>query len=327
MYIYRNLPLSLVWRFGWKNFAIFIGWGSLIYYINHNVTPIYLPFELIGTVGVAVTIFLSFKNSQSYDRQWEARKIWGELASASKILTNQLSIYISSTDKDLHSNSVKKIVYRQIAFLNALRLQLRNKFPHSREYKGAISVYYYGEANEKNWTEEVGKFLEESEFAKLKQKTNFALNVLNFQYIDFLWLKNKNLIDEIKQIELNKTIDKCIEAQGKCERIKSTPFPRQYGFFSKAFVWIFILMLPLSLIDINLKKIDYFVVFVGLNTLISWIFITLELVGDYSEDPFENFASDVPISSICRNLEIDLKSMIGNTDIPGKIKDENGYLM
>jgi len=83
----------------------------------------------------------------------------------------------------------------------------------------------------------------------------------------------------------------------------------------------------LSLIDINLKKIDYFVVFVGLNTLISWIFITLELVGDYSEDPFENFASDVPISSICRNLEIDLKSMIGNTDIPGKIKDENGYLM
>jgi putative membrane protein len=141
-------------------------------------------------------------------------------------------------------------------------------------------------------------------------------------------LKNKDHIGEFHQMDMNKTIDGCIESLGKCERIKSTPFPRQYAFFSKAFTWIFVLMLPLGLLgELNGVGIWNYSVFILLTTLISWIFITMELVADFSEDPFENFASDVPMSAICRNVEIELKTFLGETGIPDKISPRNGYLL
>jgi len=60
--------------------------------------------------------------------------------------------------------------------------------------------------------------------------------------------------------------------------------------------------------------------------LISWVFITMEIVGDNSEDPFENFINDVPMTAFCRTIEIDLREMLGETDLPPKIKPENDIL-
>jgi len=52
----------------------------------------------------------------------------------------------------------------------------------------------------------------------------------------------------------------------------------------------------------------------------------MEIVGDNSEDPFEGFVNDVPMTALCRTIEIDLREMLDETDLPEKIKPVNDVL-
>ena len=116
--------------------------------------------------------------------------------------------------------------------------------------------------------------------------------------------------------------------QGKCGRIKNTPFPRQYAYFSAVCTWIFIFLLPFGLVGEMAARGDSVAwLTVPLSVLISWIFITMETVGDASEDPFENFVNDVPMSALCRTIEIDLRQMLGETETPEPIAAKNDILM
>ncbi len=116
--------------------------------------------------------------------------------------------------------------------------------------------------------------------------------------------------------------------QGMCERIKNYPFPRQYASMSSYFVLIFIILLPFGLIpefsELGTNTVWYAVPF---SILIGWVFLMMELVGDYSENPFEGMANDIPMLSICRTIEIDLREILGEEDIPPKIKVKEDILM
>jgi len=136
------------------------------------------------------------------------------------------------------------------------------------------------------------------------------------------------LVDDFRHMEMMRVLEEFYNLQGKCERIKNTPFPRQYAFFSKIFTWIFILLLPFGLIG-EFAKMGHDLIWLTIpfSVLISWIFITMEIVGDNSEDPFENFANDVPMSALTRTIEIDLREMLGETDLPPKVQAVNDILM
>jgi len=117
------------------------------------------------------------------------------------------------------------------------------------------------------------------------------------------------------------TIKEFFSAQENCERIKSTPLPRQYGFFTKAFVWVFILMLPFGLVQ-----------HLGWGTLpiyfvLATIFMTTELIGSRTEEPFGQKLEDVAMSSICRKIEIDLRQQLGESSIPAPLEPKDGVLM
>lgn len=60
---------------------------------------------------------------------------------------------------------------------------------------------------------------------------------------------------------------------------------------------------------------------------VAWIYLTMELVGDYSENPFQGMANDIPMLSLCRVIEIDLREMLGETDLPPGIQVKNNVLM
>ena len=117
--------------------------------------------------------------------------------------------------------------------------------------------------------------------------------------------------------------------QGACERIKNTPFPRQYAYFSNVFVQIFVLLLPFGLLGEFSKLADGNGVWLNIpfSLLISWIFTTMEIVGDNSEDPFENYVNDVPMTAICRTVEIDLREMLGETQLPARMQPVNDILL
>jgi putative membrane protein len=117
------------------------------------------------------------------------------------------------------------------------------------------------------------------------------------------------------------TIKEFFAAQGRCERIKSTPLPRQYGFFTKAFVWVFVLLLPFGLVQ-----------HLGWGTLpiyfvLATIFTITERIGSRTEEPFERKLEDVAMSSICRKIEIDLRQQLGESSIPPFLEPKDGVLM
>lgn len=89
MFIYRNIPASVIFRFAWKYLLVFVTWSTLWLlihdYLHHCGTHVMIPFAPLGTIGVAVAFYLSFKNNQSYGRFWEARTVWGGIVNASRV--------------------------------------------------------------------------------------------------------------------------------------------------------------------------------------------------------------------------------------------------
>jgi putative membrane protein len=232
-----------------------------------------------------------------------------------------------------HSEEIKRyqkeLIYRHIAWVNALRLQLRRKSSFSIKLKKSLRSLSEGQPERKHWDEEVGPFLEKEEYCFLAQRANPATQMIRRQGEELRILQeDKKFIDEFRYMEMMRIQEEFYNLQGKCERIKNTPFPRQYAYFSQLFTWLFVLLLPFGLVG-EFAKMGHTFAFVSLpfSVLISWIFVTMEIVGDNSEDPFENFINDVPMTALCRTIEIDLRDMLGETDLPEKVIAEKGILM
>lgn len=136
--------------------------------------------------------------------------------------------------------------------------------------------------------------------------------------------KRAGLIDHFEHSDLTKHLVECIHHQGAAERIKSFPFPRHAN-FSIVFVHIFLVLLPFGLVREVGPSAPWLVI--PFSVLIGWVFYTMEQVGDSSENPFENAINDVPLSAICRNLEIDLRELLGETELPAKLQPVDEILM
>ena len=340
MFIHRNIPASIIFRFAWKYLLIFITWSSFWVFchdfFHHSDIHILIPFAPLGTIGVAVAFYLGFKNNQSYDRFWEARTIWGGIVNASRIWANQVLSYISAHhQKGQHGDSAtvtdvhRRLIYRHLAYINALRLNLRKPSTFSPNYVGAVKNYHFGTTERRDWDEQVKPFLSEGEYDTFCGVQNMPTQLLRRQSEDLQRIFERNgLIEDFRHVDMMATIRDFFQEQGRAERIKNTPFPRQYAYFSKIFTWIFVLLLPLAMVN-EFEKLGegYLWLTIPFSTVISWIFMTMEIVGDNSEDPFENFINDVPMTALCRNIEIDLREMLGETDLPPRILPVDGILM
>ena len=149
-------------------------------------------------------------------------------------------------------------------------------------------------------------------------KGNKASQLLSIQSSYLKALREKNLIEDFRHMELANMIKQFYTLQGKSERIKNFPFPRQYASVNLFFVWIFILLLPFAMLNIlsGMGNSLFVWLAIPLSVLVSWVFIMMELIGDYSENPFEGLYNDVPITSLARSIEIDIRQMIEETDLP-----------
>jgi len=141
-------------------------------------------------------------------------------------------------------------------------------------------------------------------------------------------LRKDNLIDDFRHMELQKVLNDFYIFQGQCERIKKFPLPRQYGSMSFVFVGIFIFLLPFGMVS-EFDKLGEFGVWLSIpfTILVAWVFLMMELVGDYSENPFEGLGNDIPMLALCRTIEIDLREMLRESDLPPPIEARNDILM
>lgn len=304
----------------------FLGW--------HWVAIPWVPIALIGT---AVAFYLGFKNSQAYDRMWEARKIWGAIINSSRAWSAMVNSYLQSSKHSAVEVSAfkAKLIYRHIAWLYTLREQLLVPTPWEhvslRRHFGTINI-------KRRETHGVGRFsdyLNQNQVAKYfadkaqwEHAANSATQIIGIQSNKLMLLKNEECLDLFHQIELQNVLNDLYAHQGQAERIKKFPFPRQFANSSFLLNSIFIFLLPLGMIGEFSKLGEYGVwLMIPFAILVSWVFIVMELVGDYSENPFEGLMNDIPMLSICRTIEIDLLQMIGESEIPEPIQPVNEILM
>ena len=135
-------------------------------------------------------------------------------------------------------------------------------------------------------------------------------------------------IDPLNYVELENLLVNFYEQQGKCERIKNFPYPRQFASINLFFVRLFVFMVPFGMLKEFEKLGDHMVwLTIPFSVLVSWVFSSMEKVGESTENPFEGGSNDVPITSMSRTIEIDLREMLDETDLPPAIQAVNNILM
>ncbi|MBT31984.1 MAG: hypothetical protein CMO01_20180 [Thalassobius sp.] len=300
----------------------------------------WLPLSIIAT---AVAFYVGFKNNSAYDRMWEARKIWGAIVNSSRAWGSAVKSFVDSnySDEDITDEQLfqikKKLIYRHIGWLYALRSQLLIITPWEHASQGFLvsskakrykEFFGLGLVKDEITETELHLFLPEEEYERMINYKNTATQIIDQQSQDLAELRSKNLINDFRHIKLQEILNDFYDHQGKCERIKKFPLPRQYGSIGAIFVGIFIFLLPFGMVSEFAKLGEYGIwASIPFTVLVGWIYIVMEIVGDYTENPFEGLANDVPMLSLCRVIENDLREMLGETKLPEDIKAKNGVLM
>ena len=341
MIVNKNLSLRDIFKFSGQHLIWLGPWMLIVataYYFTHwkFITIPWLPLSLIGT---AVAFYVGFKNNQAYGRVWEARQIWGGMVNDSRKLATMLKHYQSSETNKMDETELmlrKKIVFRHIAWLYQLRSQLM--VPAKWEHVSLSGIYgFYNQKRRINlfndFKEELDgleqqQYISKDEKAELEKFRNKAVHLLDKQTESIQELFQTGKINTMQQTELQSVVNCFYDEQGKAERIKNFPFPRNYASHSFVFTCIFIFLLPFGIVGELAKLGDAMIwMTVPLGTIVGWIYTVMELVGDYSENPFEGLRNDIPMLSVCRGIEIDLLQMYGETEIPKPIQAKNGVLL
>ncbi|MEH0156649.1 bestrophin family ion channel [Limibacter armeniacum] len=348
-------------RYSVKDMTLWTRWetsGFIAYsflavflYEELELTFLAVPWTPIALVGTAVAFILGFQNSAAYGRIWEARKVWGGIVNTSRtwgmktkdMVTNE---YATEPETEAELKEQKRIlVYRHIAWLTTLRYAMRqrkkwetfdNHFTN-REWSNAIHIPEKVLPIE----EALFPYLSPEELRYTMDKNNKSTTLLYLQSNHLRELKEKGLIWEFSFLELENLLQEFLTFQGQSERIKNFPYPRQYATLSYIFVMIFIILLPFgivpefskiatSLTD-NFPRISEVFTWLAIPfcTIVSWVFHTMQRIGVVGENPFEGTANDVPISTISRGIEIDLRQLLDEekSSIPKQFPENKNVQM
>ncbi|MEO1258563.1 MAG: bestrophin family ion channel [Bacteroidota bacterium] len=347
MYVKKNFSFRSIMQFTGHHLVWIGAWATFVTVVFEifHWDWIHVPWLLLSVIGTAVAFYIGFKNNQAYDRLWEARKIWGAIVNSSRAWGSAVKGFTSNyfsdnpyTDEELRCIR-EKLIYRHIGWLYALRSQLLlpTSWEHisqggmmKRATERRMKRFGVGLLDDEITSAELSNFLPKDEYQRLIDYKNTATQIIDQQAQDLKKLREDGIIDDFRHMELQTILYHFYEHQGKCERIKKFPLPRQYGSSSFIFVGIFIFLLPLGLVT-ELHELPHVPVWLTIpfTMLVGWVYMMMELVGDYSENPFEGLGNDIPMLSLCRVIEIDLLEMLGKSkaQLPPPIEAKQGVLM
>ena len=329
MYTGREIKTRIVLSFAWKPILFFIIYSTVLCTISSATgLTLGITFVPVGLIGTAVAFYVGFKNNSSYERLWEARRIWGSIVNASRTWGTYVSTYIQSPEMGAGSTK-SQLIHRHIAYINAVRIQLRAKSVWNDTHSTAHTIVEDQHIPaDSSMAEVLSRFVSKEEAAYFMSKKNPATHIMKAQAQQLEREFRAGRINELFFFQMMSVVQEFYAQQGAAERIKNFPFPRQYAYFSKVFVWLFILILPFGLTT-EFSKLGDGLLWLAIPSyvVIAWVFFTMEIVGDTSENPFENAINDIPMTSICRTIEIDLREMLEETDVPAPITAINNILM
>ena len=271
--------------------------GIAAYYIKAPIKDDLpnMPVGVPSFLGTAISVILSFKLNQSYDRWWEARKIWGSIVNDSRTFVIQLQSFLIKGNE----GEIRKISFRHIAWCFSLSQSLRG-------LKG---------------NEGLEKYLTQEDLTSITKHSNKPLAILQLNALHIAELKNGNKMDLKSFIQINDTMVNFSNAMGMAERIKNTVFPATYRIFLRLFIYVFVVTLSISLADTQ----GYFEI--PLLLVISCSFFLLEKTSALLQDPFSNKPTDTAMTAISTTIEINIKQLINETEIPQPSQPKGFYVL
>jgi putative membrane protein len=292
-----------VWRLLksiWLGVVAVTCYAALVFYLYQyeNWHFLVFPISIISVVGTALSLLLGFRTNSAYDRWWEARQVWGSIVNDSRTLVRQAISFVSNDipeKKDIISN----LAHLQIAWCYALNHSLRRE-----------PVLLHADLH-----------LSQEELNFIKAHDNIPNALLHLMQTRMTEVYSRGFIDHILFQSLDDTFTRLCDSMGKCERIKNTIFPTQYSFFVHMIIFLFTIILPMGLID-SIGRIAIPVTFI-----ISFLFFYVENISYTMQNPFENAPNDIPMTSLCRTIEINVLQLIEDPVLPEKILPKNGFIM
>ncbi|MEM6996747.1 MAG: bestrophin family ion channel, partial [Myxococcota bacterium] len=268
-------------------------------------TDVGIPFGAIGALGSALAIFLGFRNNTSYDRWWEARKIWGALVNDSRSWCRQAIAWTeAATEDSAHGTDAaalsRQLIHRHLAFVHGLALHLRK---------------------DPALLERVGEFVPPEEAARYAEVPNIPTAILIEQGKQVALARSRGQIEHFRHLEMDQLLTRLSDIQGKCERIKNTPLPRQYDAFPRWFTYVYGAVLPFGLAH----PLGWAAAPVG--AVITVMFLLLEGSGRAVENPFEGHRMDTPMTALAVTIERDLRAALGEPLPDAAQPDEVGALL
>ncbi|WP_068081532.1 bestrophin family protein [Novosphingobium rosa] len=243
------------------------------------------PFTLIG---LALSIFMSFRNNACYARWWEGRQLWGALVIECRTIARQVAT--------LSAGERERFVLGLCAFSAGLKARLRGD-----DEPGAIAAWWEGGS----WQEAI----------------NPTNGVVHEMGVASQRLLAQGALDPMRWTALEQHLAALSGIQAGCERIAATPVPFAYSLLLHRTAYIFCLSLPFALAG----ALGWWAVLP--SALVAYTFFGLDALGDQLEDPFGRDVNDLPLDAILRVIERDMLSALGRKDLPPVLKPVDNVLM
>jgi len=298
-------PLQIIRTIRWP-MLVLLGWDFLVV-IGEMVMHwswVSWPSIPLALYGAAIGLLLSFRNASTYNRWWEARTLWGAIVNKSRTFARQVLNTMSAGEgstaeqREEVAAVQRRLVMYQVAYVHALRLQLRKLDPLA----------------------EVARLLPDEETRTLTGETNAALALQKRMGEIVIAAQRKGWLDQWQWQAIDRSLDSLMDAQGGTERIKNTPMPRQYNFLARLFVLVYCVILPVGIVE----SLRWFTP-LG-STIVGFMFMALDKIGRDLENPFDNNIHDVPMTAIATTIEINLRQLLGETELPTAVKPVDGVL-
>ena len=327
---YSTFQMAWWTRFETLLFLLIISAWVAIYFF-FDLAWLKIPWTPLALIGTAVAFVIGFQNNAAYGRIWEARKIWGGIVNTSRTLGMFVQDMVTNehaepplSDEEKQTQ-IKALTYRHIAWMTALRHAMRASRPWETTAKHRTNQEWGMRPPEvdANLEDDLKPYISKDDLDYVMGKGNKQTALLYLQSHHLRALKEKGLVWEFSFLELEAILQELFTLQGKSERIKNFPYPRHFATLNHFFMWIFVLLLPLALApqfaEIGANIVNdhsflgkYFIwLCVPFYVIVAWVFHTMERIGRTGENPFEGTANDVPISTIARGIEIDLRQNLG----------------
>ncbi|MEM9586644.1 MAG: bestrophin family ion channel [Planctomycetota bacterium] len=275
-------------------YSIAVSWLDARFHLEQ----LQLPIALVTLPGAFVGVLLAFRTNSSYARWWEARTLWGRIVNDSRTWTRQVVAFVGRADTS-NRDDVTQLAHRQIAWCRLLTRSLRHQ-----DSRVALDDVLSAE---------------DSEF--LSQHDHPANAILVLQALQLSRLRSRETIDTWQQLAMEDTLARLTDAMGGCERIRNTPFPPHYGLWIHYLIYLSILLLPLSLVQVPAVGLILLTVPIAMGYLI------IEQVAIFLESPFQQAASGTPMSSLTRTIEINIRQLLGEAETPNRLAPVDGVLL